>query len=304
MEENKNKKEVIKVDSNDVVDTKPKQTNENEVEEDSNNKTKETSNDKEEGENKNAMNILNVIWKQLKKCGSSIHRTFKRQTLIVKIIIIAIIAVLISYQLGQRSYSIQTPNDEVITPEPTVVQKVVQPLLSDRRIEIGEAIAASSKEESKLIVYSVELEREDKYVDGWHDFKVFNKTKTVKYFATAKYGVDLSKINQDYMAIDDENNAVVIYIPRATLDSLDVHLEQTEFGETKKELLAFGEMEFTTEDSNAILAEAKRQLNIVANEQQYLDEANRLAVKQIQAYYQQALNTFEDLNAKVVIRQV
>ena len=87
---------------------------------------------------------------------------------------------------------------------------------------------------------------------GLANLPIFSKVKNVTYYGTGVYTVDLSKINSRNIRVDEENHVVNILIPHAVLQYVNPDLEKTEFQDTERGWLAFGEIRLTAEESNEL----------------------------------------------------
>ena len=75
------------------------------------------------------------------------------------------------------------------------------------------------------------------------------KTQEIEFSAIGRFIVDLDKLNSQDIMVDETSKTVTIYMtkPSKIVELLE---DETKFGETKKGLLVWGDIEYTLEDPN------------------------------------------------------
>ena len=83
-----------------------------------------------------------------------------------------------------------------------------------------------------------------------------NKTQEIEFSAIGRFVVDLDKLNAQDIMINEESKTITIYMtkPSKIVELLE---DETKFGETKKGLFIFGDIEYTLEEVESIKHEVK-----------------------------------------------
>ena len=81
------------------------------------------------------------------------------------------------------------------------------------------------------------------------DFEIFKKCKTVTFYANCSYSIDLSKITEKDITIDNANKQITIFIPNPEIFSLNIDESKTKYSEPELGLLRFGDIQLSSEES-------------------------------------------------------
>ena len=128
-------------------------------------------------------------------------------------------------------------------------------------VDVQDPILDKARTECKLEVLSVPIS--DVIVNtkaGLFNLGVFSKMQYIIIHHDAQYMVDLSKMSKRDIYVDKDNKEITIYIPHPELEEIKVSESDAEFGDTKKGLLAFGEITMTAEEHAAVEREASNKL--------------------------------------------
>ncbi len=145
--------------------------------------------------------------------------------------------------------------------------------------DFAEAILGEEKELRKLEVYSREVSDVVTITRaGLFKIKAFSKYQYITYNGTATYTVDLSKLNEDSISLDEENKTVVVKVPAVTLEPINIPSENIQFGDVKKNtILAFGDIKLKPEDQAKVETEAKNNMMKKLEEEAAADDAKKAA---------------------------
>lgn len=80
------------------------------------------------------------------------------------------------------------------------------------------------------------------------DFEIFKKCKTVTFYANCSYSIDLSKITEKDITIDNANKQITIFIPNPEIFSLNIDESKTKYSEPELGLLRFGDIQLSSEE--------------------------------------------------------
>ena len=82
------------------------------------------------------------------------------------------------------------------------------------------------------------------------------KSQEIEFSAIGRFVVDLDKLNSQDIMVDQESKMVTIYMTKPS-KMVELLEDETKFGETKKGLLVFGDIEYTLEEVEQIKYEVK-----------------------------------------------
>ena len=103
----------------------------------------------------------------------------------------------------------------------------------------------------------------------------------VTFNGTAKYTVDLSKINKDSITVDKTHKTVKLVIPHAQREEINIPSSEMEFGDTEHGWLAFGDISLTPEENAKLESSARERMErklIELNEQENADKFAKMSV--------------------------
>ena len=83
-----------------------------------------------------------------------------------------------------------------------------------------------------------------------------DKTQEIEFSAIGRFVVDLDKLNSQDIMVDEASKTVTIYMTKPT-KMVELLEDETKFGETKKGLLVWGDIEYTLEEVEQIKYEVK-----------------------------------------------
>ncbi|MBQ1326128.1 MAG: DUF4230 domain-containing protein [Solobacterium sp.] len=113
---------------------------------------------------------------------------------------------------------------------------------------------------------------------GLGNLNIFSKVKNVTYYGTGVYTVDLSHIDRRHIKVDQDTKTVTIRIPHTYLQYVVPDLEATEFEDTEKGLLAFGDIKMTTEEQNELERSVEEAMRERLDQPDRYEEADTLAL--------------------------
>ena len=206
----------------------------------------------------------------------------------VALVLAAAIAILIGYNKMKAAYeeSIQELKDEIRSPY-------------EVSVDFGDVILGESAQQKELIVMKQDAEVPATIKkSGFLDFQAFEKSQVVIYHGHAQYTVDLSEITEDDVIIDDDANTITIMIPKPSLEVI-YEPEHTQIYDESRGLLAFGDIEFTAEETKNNEMKAKILLYDAFTADAYATEqANKYAMLTVQEIYQPLINQAVDAAVK------
>ncbi|MBR3349194.1 MAG: DUF4230 domain-containing protein [Solobacterium sp.] len=145
--------------------------------------------------------------------------------------------------------------------------------------DFEQAVLGAASEHSELIVMEQPLSINTTITkSGLGNLSIFSKMKDVTYYGTGVYTVDLSRIDTKHIFLDTFNKRVNILIPHAALQYVNPDLDRTEFQDTEKGWLAFGDIRLTAEESNELEKSVRSAMEERLNEDDLLIQADEFAV--------------------------
>ncbi|MCR5793781.1 MAG: DUF4230 domain-containing protein [Solobacterium sp.] len=144
--------------------------------------------------------------------------------------------------------------------------------------DLQDAILGEASEHQELIVMEQPLSIQTSITQaGLGNLAIFSKVKNITYYGTGVYTVDLSHIDAEHIAVDEDAKTVTVRIPHAVLQYINPDLDKTEFEDTEKGLLAFSDIKLTTEDQNALQIAIRDAMKERLEKNDLFEQADRLA---------------------------
>ena len=158
-------------------------------------------------------------------------------------------------------------------------------------VDFQEAILGRSEQMKKLEVYKQEVtDAAQLSQTGLGNLKVFSKTQLITYHGTATYTVDLSKLSEEDITLDEETQTIHLVIPHAAMEPINIPEDAIEFGDVSHGLLARKEMDIEPEDMSKIQKEARARMEAKLQETDAQEEADRFAKMSVWEIYQPIIN--------------
>lgn len=88
--------------------------------------------------------------------------------------------------------------------------------------------------------------------DHWYG----KKSQEIEFSAIGRFVVDLDKLNNQDIIVDEASKTVTIYMTKPS-KMVELLEDETKFGETKKGLLVWGDIEYTLEEVESIKHDVK-----------------------------------------------
>ena len=171
----------------------------------------------------------------------------KKKFPLVPIIVIAIIAVL-AFLAWPRISAMLFPQ-----PEPhTITQLSENTIMNNTRTEFANVILGEAREKQELVVWEQDVEVESAITQSLANLEIFSKTKVIHSFGTGVYTVNMGKVDENAITVDTGARVVTLTVPRTTLQYITKDLEKTEFEDTQRGWLGFGEVKLTQEQQNLL----------------------------------------------------
>lgn len=156
-------------------------------------------------------------------------------------------------------------------------------------VDFSEVLLSNQEETRKLIVSTqeaaVSTELSDKLIQKL-DFDFLKKTQKVSYTGTGYFVVDLDNLTKESIVQDKENKVITIKIGHAYLQAIEIDPDKIIVDEVKKGLLAWGDLELTVNDYNAIEKELRNRLEAKFNTAENGQEADKTALRMVKEVYE------------------
>ena len=157
--------------------------------------------------------------------------------------------------------------------------------------DFAEALLSDRTQLKKLEVLSYKVSDVATVIDaGLGDLSIFSKSKVVTYNGTAVYTVDLAGLNASQFELDTDNRILIMKIPHAQLEPINIQSSDIEFSETENGLLSFGELKLTMEQMADIQSAAQRKMEEKLLKEDIAAEADKFAQKAVFEVFQPMLN--------------
>lgn len=116
---------------------------------------------------------------------------------------------------------------------------------------------------------------------GFNNWAIFSKVKTCQFVGSGVYTINMGKLDKEHISFDEKEMLVTVRIPHAVLSHVLLNEYETEFEDTEKGFLAFGDLNLTAEQYNEITAQVKGDMEVELNKQDLLDLADDYGRKKV-----------------------
>ena len=187
----------------------------------------------------------------------------------------------------------------VLFPAPAPVTHVATELsesavMGNTTAEISAAVLGEARQKQELVVWEQDVQVESAITSALANLAVFSKTKTVRSFGTGVYTVDMGKIDEDAIAVDENARTVTMTIPHARLQYITKDLEKTEFEDTQHALLGFGDVKLTQEQQNLLEQSIEDAMRAELESDTCFADADEAALLVVYDVYQPLVNKIDD----------
>ncbi len=175
-----------------------------------------------------------------------------RRALIKAILVLAAIiaAILILGPKVQRLLGLKTAFT-VETPQ-SVAALLPDETMGYVKLDFAGAILGETRDKKQLVVMEQDVQVDSTISQALANLAIFSKTKVVHSYGTGAYAVDLAKISEKSVAVDETRKLVTVTIPLAELYFVNLDVAKTTFEDTEKALLAFGDVKLTQEQQKIL----------------------------------------------------
>ncbi len=153
------------------------------------------------------------------------------------------------------------------------------------RFDFSNAILGESREKSEFVVLEQDVTVTSRVSQALANLALFEKSQLIRSYGTGVYSVDLSKLTEDDIALDNDLKTVTITIPHAALSYLTVDVDKTEYEETQKAIFAFGDIKLTNEQMGLLEQSIQDAMRAELETADMLSKADASAVTQVQKLF-------------------
>lgn len=154
-------------------------------------------------------------------------------------------------------------------------------LMGYNETEISHTILGKTQDRGELLVMEQEVSVQMELTRALWNVPLFEKTKTVYSHGLGGFSVDLALITEGALTWDQEKKSMTILIPQASLTYIDPDFSKTEFGDTERAILAFGDIKLTQEQQNVLNVEIEESMKKALNTESRLRVANIKAKQKV-----------------------
>jgi len=153
------------------------------------------------------------------------------------------------------------------------------------RFDFSNAILGESREKSEFVVLEQDVSVTSRVSQALANLALFEKSQLIRSYGTGVYSVDLSKLTEDDVALDNELKTVTVTIPHTALSYLTVDVDKTEYEETQKAIFAFGEIKLTNEQMGLLEQSIQDAMRTELETADMLAKADASAITQVQKLF-------------------
>lgn len=231
----------------------------------------------------------------------------KANTTIIKIgglrFTLPIILILLVLLIAATSFLVPSIRDALgIGSWPTAFKDLLpEELMGYNETEISDTILGKTQDKGELVVMEQEVSVKMELTRALWNIPLFEKTKTVYSYGVGGFAVDLHEITEGALSWDSSTKVMTITIPQAYLTYIDPDYSKTEFGDTQRAILAFGDIKLTQEQQNVLNVEIEEAMEKALNTETRLRVANIKAKQKVGELLKPLVKEINDgINVNVV----
>ncbi|MEG0750604.1 MAG: DUF4230 domain-containing protein [Oscillospiraceae bacterium] len=187
---------------------------------------------------------------------------------LVLLIVVAVLSVCVTALLQRDSFNGNS----------TGHASLVSHGISYTSADFENAVLLEARETALLVVYEQDVSVDTTLKKTFADLPVFTKTKTMRSFGVGIYAIDLSVLTSASVKLNALSSLVTISIPRPTLYKVTPDFTKTQFEDTDRGLLAFGEIKLTAEQKNELQLDIIEEMTNLLSTKTNVDKAERAAL--------------------------
>ena len=185
----------------------------------------------------------------------------------------------------------------MLFPQPvthTAVELREHAVMGNTSAEIGNAILGEARQKQELVVWEQDVQVDSEISQALANLAIFAKTKSVRSFGTGVYTVDMGKLDESSINVDEQARTVTISIPHTQLQYITKDLEKTEFEDTQHAILGFGDVKLTQEQQNLLEQSIEDAMRVELESEQCFADADSAALLVVYDVYQPLITQIDD----------
>ena len=169
--------------------------------------------------------------------------------------------------------------------------------------DIRSIILGEARQKQELIVLEQDVEVTSSLETAFINLEIFRLAQTITSVGTGVYTVDMSKITDGSIFINENNKVISITIPHAVLKYVNVDKEKTIIGDTERGLLAFSDITLTVEQQKELDESIAEAIRNELNKPDVFTKADETAVVKVGEVFQPLVNLkYSDYIVKALLQ--
>lgn len=168
-------------------------------------------------------------------------------------------------------------------------------VVGSNTIDFVQTILGQAEIKKELIVYTQDLTTEYTITkEGLFSWSIFKKSQRVDFAGKATYSIDLSRLREEYITVDDDKRTITLNISSSEMKLNVTYLpDQTKFYDIDRgSFLAFGDIKMTPEEKNQIDTLALEELeDAVESNSEILRKAESSAEQSLREIFQPIIDS-------------
>ena len=211
----------------------------------------------------------------------------KRFFQIVSICLILAIVIVVITNKKQKDEDQNSPwDDNIELPNSDTI------VLDDSGAEVTfYDVILSDQEQTRKLVFATQEATVDSEINAYTLLKseYTKKKQKVTYKAKGSFVVDLEKLDKDSIVVDKDNKKVIIKIPHAELDTIEIDPNKINVEDQSNAVLAFGDLTLTVKDYVELEKKLQDKLKDAFNKKENWNMADDKAIEAVKKVYEPAI---------------
>lgn len=131
---------------------------------------------------------------------------------------------------------------------PTVKTEIVQTNEGAVQLDYKQMVLNELQQESRLVIASNKIKLPVTQTERhWYG----SKKQDVTFYAIGRYSLDLSKLSDDNVVVNNDSRIITVYLSKPCLD-VELLENETQFSKLDNDLFAFGDIKYTFKEVEAM----------------------------------------------------
>ncbi|WP_055665167.1 DUF4230 domain-containing protein [Desnuesiella massiliensis] len=136
-----------------------------------------------------------------------------------------------------------------------------------------DSLVTQINQKQEIIPMEADIEQTITFDESWGNLGFFKKVQNVHFFAKGIYAVDMSKISEGNVEINNDKKSIKVTLPKPYVKSIAINEEKTIYETPQKGILRFGDIKMTPAEYQIVMEDAKKKISEKLSSEEYFGQA-------------------------------